>query len=141
MPADAHGDKESPGTSRGFPGEVMSHRDQGAVDALILSRGTNQARRGSRKRPDCRLQKRPPHACRVISNGCCDVSAPRGAVFKLSPAPLPSPKLAIACRSCDVELEPPMEPVGGSAAKPPSCQSKPTEPNAAAPVIWLLAMS
>src|SRR6516225_2338717 len=79
-------------------------------------------------RPDCRLQKRPPHACGVVSNGCCDVSAPRGAVFKLSPAPLPPPKPAIACRSCDVEPELPMEPVGGSAAKPPSCQFKPTAP-------------
>src|SRR5262249_26281667 len=40
------------------------------------------------------------HACcGVVSNGCCDVSAPRGAVFKLSPAPLPPPKPAIACTS------------------------------------------
>jgi hypothetical protein len=36
--------------------------------------------------------------CGGVSNGCCDVSALRGAVFKLSPAPLPS-KPAIACTS------------------------------------------
>src|SRR5262245_8591775 len=37
------------------------------------------------------------HACcGVASNCCCDVSAPRGAVFKLSAAPLPPPKPAIA---------------------------------------------
>src|SRR6516162_2085465 len=29
----------------------MTSRDQGALDAPILSQGTNQARRGSRKRP------------------------------------------------------------------------------------------
>jgi hypothetical protein len=41
-----------------------------------------------------------PHACcGVVSNGCCDVSALRGAVFKLSAAPLPPPKPAIACTS------------------------------------------
>src|SRR5262249_27603833 len=34
-----------------------------------------------------------PHACcGVVSNGCCDVSAPRATVFKLSAAPLPPPK-------------------------------------------------
>src|SRR5262245_3283686 len=38
-----------------------------------------------------------PHACcGVVSNGCCDVSALKGAVFKLSPVPLPPPKPAIA---------------------------------------------
>src|SRR5262249_11114290 len=56
---------------------------------------------------------------------CCDVSAPRGTV---SAAPLPPLKPAIACTSCEVEPELPMEPVGGSAAKPQSCQSKPTAP-------------
>jgi hypothetical protein len=40
------------------------------------------------------------HACcGVVSNGCCDVSALTGAVFKLSPAPLSPPKPAIACTS------------------------------------------
>src|SRR6516165_9418497 len=44
------------------------------------------------------------HACcGVVSNDGCDVSAPRGAVFKLSPAPPPPPKPAIACTSCEVE--------------------------------------
>jgi hypothetical protein len=33
------------------------------------------------------------------------------------------------------------DPVGGSTAKPPSCQSKPTVPKLAADVIVLLAMS
>ena len=32
--------------------------------------------------------------CGIVSNDSCDVS---GAVFKLSPAPLPPPKPAIAC--------------------------------------------
>jgi hypothetical protein len=36
--------------------------------------------------------------CGVVSNGCCDVSAPRATVFKLS-APPPPPKPAIACTS------------------------------------------
>jgi hypothetical protein len=41
-----------------------------------------------------------PHACcGVVSNVCCDVSALRGAVFKLSPAPLLPPNPAIACTS------------------------------------------
>ena len=71
----------------------------------------------------------------VVSSGCCDVSALRGAVFKPSPAPLPPPRPAIACTSCEVELELPMDALGGSAAKPPSCQSKPIEPNEAAPMI------
>jgi hypothetical protein len=35
--------------------------------------------------------------CGAISNVCCDVSAPRGAVFKLSPALLLPSRLAIAC--------------------------------------------
>jgi hypothetical protein len=40
------------------------------------------------------------HACRgVVSNGCCDVSALRGAAFKFWAAPLPPPKPAIACTS------------------------------------------
>jgi hypothetical protein len=39
------------------------------------------------------------HACcGVVRNGCCDASAPGGAIFKLSAAP-PPPKLAIACTS------------------------------------------
>jgi hypothetical protein len=60
------------------------------------------------------------HACGVVSNVCCDVSAPRGTVFKLSAAPPPKP--AIACTSWWVEpFELPIEPVGGSTAKPPSC--------------------
>jgi len=41
----------------------------------------------------------PQACCGVVRNDCCDVSAPRGAVFKLSPKPSPSPKLAIACTS------------------------------------------
>jgi len=44
------------------------------------------------------LWKRPPHACGAVRNVCCAVSAPRGTVFKLSAAPLPPPKPAIACR-------------------------------------------
>src|SRR6516162_3770241 len=45
--------------------------------------------------PTRRLQKRPPHACGVVRNVCCDVSAGRGAVFNPSAAPLLPPKPAI----------------------------------------------
>src|SRR6516165_6377582 len=74
----------------------------------------------------------PPKVCRahaccgIVSNVCCDVSASRGAVFEVSAAPPPKP--AISCTSWELEPELPMDPVGGSAAKPPSCQSVPTEP-------------
>jgi hypothetical protein len=45
--------KEGPGGEAGaFKEETSQSRDQGALDAPILSHGTNQARRGSRKRPD-----------------------------------------------------------------------------------------
>jgi len=47
----------------------------------------------------CLSSGRSHTCCGVVSNGCCDVSALRGAVFKLSPAPLPPPKPAIACTS------------------------------------------
>jgi hypothetical protein len=41
-----------------------------------------------------------PHACcGVVSNVCCDVSAPIGTVFKPSPVPLPPLKPAMACTS------------------------------------------
>jgi hypothetical protein len=41
--------------------------------------------------------------CGVVRNVCCDMSAPRGTAFKPSAAPLPPPKLAIACKSCAFE--------------------------------------
>src|SRR6266576_5135724 len=37
------------------------------------------------------------HECGVVKKLCCDVSAPRGTLFKLSPAPLAPSKLATAC--------------------------------------------
>src|SRR5207237_7333317 len=84
------------------------------------------------------LRQRPPHACGEVSNVCCDASAPSVAVFKFSGAPAPPPKPAIACTSCAFELSDapidPGEPVE-TGANPPSCQSRPTEPNSAAPVI------
>src|SRR5262245_20791271 len=44
--------KRKPQTRRGFLRNPMKEsRDQGALDAPMLSQGTNQARRGSRKRP------------------------------------------------------------------------------------------
>src|SRR5229473_1555417 len=54
---------------------------------------------------DCREYSRfmsarpgyPQACCGAARNVCCDVSAPRAAVFKLSAAPLPPPKPAIAC--------------------------------------------
>ena len=42
---------------------------------------------------------RPQACCGVVSNGCCNVSAPSGTVFEMSAAPLPPPKPAIACTS------------------------------------------
>src|SRR5262249_59301162 len=43
---------------------------------------------------------RLPHACcGGVRNVCCERSAPSGTVFKLSAAPLPPPKPAIACTS------------------------------------------
>ena len=51
--------------------------------------------------PPAAAFKRPPHACGVVSNCCCDVSAPRGTVFNPSAAPLPPPKPAMACTSWD----------------------------------------
>jgi hypothetical protein len=42
----------------------------------------------------------PGHTCCAgVRNGCCDVSVPSGVVFEPSTAPLPPPKLAIACTS------------------------------------------
>ena len=47
--------KESPGGEAGaFKETSHESRDQGALDAPILSQSTNQARRGSHKRPDRR---------------------------------------------------------------------------------------
>src|SRR6516164_9550930 len=51
VPVDAQRDKESPGRAGAFKETSHASRDQGALDAPILSQGTNQARRGSRKRP------------------------------------------------------------------------------------------
>src|SRR5437588_2799059 len=65
-------------------------------------------RKGSRRTPR-------PHGCGVVRNDCCDVSAPTGAPFKKSAAPLPPPKPAIACTSWPTP-ESPKEPLGGSAA-------------------------
>jgi hypothetical protein len=50
----------------------------------------------------------PEQTCR---NVCCDVSAPRGAVFRLSPAPLLPIKPAIASTSWATGLELPMDAV------------------------------
>jgi hypothetical protein len=50
MTADAQEMKEGPGGEAGAFKETSQSRDQGALDAPILSQGTNQARRGSRKR-------------------------------------------------------------------------------------------
>ena len=44
--------KEGPGGEAGAFKETSQSRDQGALDAPILSQNTNQARRGSRKRSD-----------------------------------------------------------------------------------------
>jgi hypothetical protein len=47
VPADTHEMKEGPGGEAGAFKETSQSRDQGALDALILSHRTNQARRGS----------------------------------------------------------------------------------------------
>src|SRR5262249_29467286 len=46
------------------------------------------------------LSGRRHACCGAVSNVCCDASVPSAAIFMLSPAPLPAPKLAIACTSC-----------------------------------------
>ena len=51
-PADTQEMKEGPGGEAGAFKETSQSRDQGALDVPILSQSTNQARRGSRKRPD-----------------------------------------------------------------------------------------
>jgi hypothetical protein len=61
--------------------------------------------------------------CGVVSNGCCcDVSALTKPAFNPSAPPLPPPKAAIACTSCEVESpNAPMAPPsgsGGSTARP-----------------------
>ena len=62
--------KKAPGTSEAFKELTIQRksRDQGALDAPILSQRTSQARRGSRKRPD------PPQArdgaCHNQAKGC-----------------------------------------------------------------------
>src|SRR5262249_182421 len=49
--------KEGPGGEAGAFKETSQSRDQGAIDAPILSQSTNQARRGSRKRPELRQSR------------------------------------------------------------------------------------
>jgi hypothetical protein len=45
-------------------------------------------------------EPRSRHACcGVVRSGCCDASAPSGAVCRLSPAPPLPPKPTIACTS------------------------------------------
>src|SRR5262249_29222584 len=76
--------------------------------------------------------------CGVVSNDCSDASAASAAISKSSATPLPPPKPAIACTSWATSLEPPMDAldaVGGSTAKPPSCQSKPTAPTPPPPPV------
>ena len=58
MPADTQVMKEGPGGEAGAFKETSQSRDQGALDAPILSQSTNQARRGSRKRPDPPLKQK-----------------------------------------------------------------------------------
>jgi hypothetical protein len=70
------------------------------------------------------------HACcGVVRDCCCDVSALRGAVFEFSAPRCHRQIRPIACTSWDVELSELSVDVGGSTAKPPSCESKPTAPN------------
>jgi hypothetical protein len=53
----------------------------------------------SHRHSRCLSSGRSHVCCGVVSNGCCcEVSAPRGAVFKAAPPP---PKLAIACTPLD----------------------------------------
>src|SRR3954453_3837667 len=67
--------------------------------------------------------------CGAVRNGCCDASSPRAAASKPSAASSPPANPAIACTSWDVaSSDAPMAPVGGSTARPPSDQSRPTWP-------------
>src|SRR5215470_13985606 len=67
-------------------------------DTTPRARGLHGSRRAGARHSRCLSSGRSHACCGVVSNGCCDVSAPRGAVFKFSAAP-PPPKPAIACTS------------------------------------------
>jgi hypothetical protein len=84
-----------------WDGNATARPRPGGRSASNVANGT------SRTSGDVRLESAKwgkadiDHACcDVVSNGCCDVSALRGPAFRLSPAPLPPPKPAIACTSC-----------------------------------------
>ena len=70
----------------------MRSRDQGTLDAPILSHSTNQARRGSRKRPD-------PPLSRTTGRGW---ARPRSAQSEPCPRELyPCPNLDVLARECE----------------------------------------
>jgi hypothetical protein len=86
--SDAHGDW--------FHGVRAAHRS-GTHNVLIVA---SNPKVGEPYRYSGFLLSRRAHACcGVVSNGCCDVSATRAAVFRLSAAPLLPPNPAIACTS------------------------------------------
>src|SRR5262249_54015423 len=55
---------------------------------------------GQHRRHRAKSPLSPHVCCGAVRNGCGDVSAPRLATLKPSAAPLPAPKLAMACTSC-----------------------------------------
>src|ERR671936_1629964 len=105
-----------------------------AVSLYGTSRTLQDVRLESAKRGKADIDQA---CCGVVRNVCCDLSALTKPALKPSAAPLPPPKPAIACTSWPTLWSS----VGGSTAKPPSCQSKPTVPRLAAPIRVFPAIS
>src|SRR5262249_54072941 len=83
-----------------YRGKADMQRDVGPIAwSQMTHKRHKPARNPAMRRKGSRRTLRPHACCGVVSNVCCDVSAPRGAAFNPSAAPLLAPKLAIACPS------------------------------------------
>jgi len=81
LPAADAREIRKPRACRGFQGELMrTSRDQGALNAPILSQSTNHARRRSRKRPgppgDARQRRQTQRTESLISAAICPSRSP-----------------------------------------------------------------
>ena len=72
-PPTMHRETKKPRACRGFQGGIQPPRDQGALGTPILFQRTNQARRGSRKRPD--QEPRGGQECKQDSEDDPDINA------------------------------------------------------------------
>ena len=89
----------SHGSGRGAVSNGRPYRTSMRVLRILTHKRHQRARNSAVQRKGSRRTPRPHACCGVVKNVCCDVSVPRRAVFKLSAAPLPPPKPAIACTS------------------------------------------